>query len=206
MQKAPEVGSMPAGDGVAYMKWLYTALGIIGLIGSVFIAEGSKTSGVGRTVLYLLLPATITGILFWLGEFPSILVGVLVSLPFYLIAINSTKGMINVLLYVLPLVLVFGGLALWEARDEAILERGLPASAKVLEVRDLNTNIGVDPLISLRLQVFPPNGSPYETETKLVVSRLAMAYYRPGITVSVKYDPKKPKRVVVESIQSAGLP
>jgi hypothetical protein len=181
-------------------------LGLIAFVWPMAIVGTGETRGVGRTVLLLLPAVALTAVLLWLAEFPLFAVGIMIVIPFYILIVNKTKGLPNLLAYVLPLVLVFGGLALWEARSKALLERGLPASARVLEVRDMNTNIGVDPLISLRLLVLATDGVPYEVETKLLVTRLAMAYYQPEVMVNVRIDPGNRKRVVVESIQSGRLP
>jgi len=189
------------------MKWLYYCLLAVGIFGEMFIATTSKARGIGHTVLLLVPAAALVGVVAWLAEAPLPIIAALVCIPF-VFATDGTRGWswLHLIALLGPVTVMFGLPWLWQARGEDLLKRGLPASATVLEAQDLNWNIGVDPVLALRLQVSPPEGASYETKTVQVVSRLSMAYYQAGMTVKVRIDPEKPQRVAVESIQSVHLP
>jgi hypothetical protein len=77
----------------------------------------------------------------------------------------------------------------------AASEQGLPAEATVLKVWDTGWTINDDPRVGLLLQVRPPGGTPYQVETKSVVSRLVVARLQPGAVVQVRYDPHDARKV-----------
>ncbi|RPI29041.1 MAG: hypothetical protein EHM70_16080 [Chloroflexota bacterium] len=86
------------------------------------------------------------------------------------------------------------------------MKGGEPAAATVLKVWDTGTTINDDPLVGLLLEVRPLGMSPYQAEAKTIVSRLEIAMVRPGVTAQVKYDPKKPSKIAVVSIEARPEP
>ena len=51
--------------------------------------------------------------------------------------------------------------------------------------------------IGLRLQIQPPQGQPYEVETKAVVRKLKLAQLQAGCLIAVKSDPQDRDRVAL---------
>jgi len=87
----------------------------------------------------------------------------------------------------------------------AEIKNGITAQARVLKVWDTGVSINNNPQVGLLLEVSPLGGSPFQAESKTVVSRLNVALVQPGTTAEVKYDPEKPQRLQILSlnIQSA---
>ena len=109
----------------------------------------------------------------------------------------------NVLLF---LVLLFAGVGalLWATSSgflttggnyKRLIEYGEDAQATVLAMKDTGITINKDPYVSVRLRVQPAGQPAYETNMRVAVSRLAIP--RVGDTVQVKFDPKKPKDLIV---------
>lgn len=103
--------------------------------------------------------------------------------------------------------LTFGilGVVFWSVfwpmiRSDRLLKTGEPAEATILKLWDTGVTLNENPQIGLRLEVRPPGRAPFQTETKMVVSRLQTSAYQPGQVVQVRYDPNNPKRVAVESV------
>jgi PDZ domain len=101
------------------------------------------------------------------------------------------------------LLLLLAGLALGcsmfdsgmgEARE---LQRvGLPAQAEILSIGETGLSINHDPVITLGVEVRPPDRPPYQATIKrLLVSRLEIPQFQPGRVIPVRYDPKDPSRV-----------
>jgi hypothetical protein len=77
------------------------------------------------------------------------------------------------------------------------IKDGVEAQAKVLKVWDTGVSINDNPQVGLLLEISPAGGNPIQVEAKTVVSRLNAALVQPGITVDVRYDPQKPRRLRV---------
>ncbi len=80
------------------------------------------------------------------------------------------------------------------------IRNGIDTSAKVLKVWDTGVSINDNPQVGLQLEIVPESRIPYTAEAKTVVSRLTVAQVQPGITAQVRYDPLKPERVQVLSL------
>ena len=84
------------------------------------------------------------------------------------------------------------------------IKNGVTAHAKILKVWDTGVSINDNPQVGLILEVSPASGSPFQAEAKTLVSRLNAALVQPGVTAEVKYDPQKPLRLQVLSLQIKG--
>ena len=54
------------------------------------------------------------------------------------------------------------------------------------------------PQVGFQIQVLPPSGIPYVTQTTLVVSQLVIPRIQPGAVVRAKLDPTNPNNVALE--------
>jgi len=72
------------------------------------------------------------------------------------------------------------------------------AQATVLKLWDTGTSVNNHPVVGMLLEVLPPDGQPYQTETKSLIPRLAVGQVQPGAVVRVKIDPAKRDRVALD--------
>ncbi len=86
------------------------------------------------------------------------------------------------------------------AADKAIKLNGQTAQAVILSIWDTGVLINNNPRIGIKLEVRPPNGTPFEAEVKQVISFLQTSQYQPGQLLEVKYDPVNPTKVVITGI------
>ena len=82
------------------------------------------------------------------------------------------------------------------------IKNGITTQASVLKVWDTGVSINDNPQVGLLLEITPPDGTPFRTEAKTIVSRLNAALVQPGIKVDVMYDPKNLKRVQVMTVHT----
>jgi len=75
---------------------------------------------------------------------------------------------------------------------------GLSGKAVITEVRDTGVTINNSPQVKLILQVKNTFGQTYTTQTRVLVSRLNMNAYHPGMEIPVKIDPKNEMNVVID--------
>jgi hypothetical protein len=80
------------------------------------------------------------------------------------------------------------------------IKNAMTAPARVLKVWDTGVSINDNPQVGMLLEVTPSLASPFQVETKSVVSRLNAALVQPGITAEVRYDAQKPKRLEIVSL------
>ncbi len=111
--------------------------------------------------------------------------------------------------YVLICWAIFSLAARHDRRVDAALKASAVAAsapAVVLEVRDRGIELGVNPVLTVRIRVTPTDAEPFEGEVAFLPSRLDMGLVRKGTTLLVRYDPDHQRRIAVEAITSAAIP
>ncbi len=96
-----------------------------------------------------------------------------------------------------PLVMVFR-LMRGSMERSRILSSGIPAQATISRIWETGVQVNNQPQVGFALQVWPPNGAPYMTEVKMVVSALVIPRIQPGAVVAVKIDPADPRKVAID--------
>jgi hypothetical protein len=76
---------------------------------------------------------------------------------------------------------------------------GLSGKAKILEVKDTGVTINNNPQVKLILEVKGSLGQRYNTQCRVLVSRINPWAYQPGMEVPVKIDPKNELNVVIDT-------
>lgn len=103
-------------------------------------------------------------------------------------------------LLIIPVVLIIIGVSLLPFLRIIFpveIKNGVTAQAKVIKVWDTGVSINDNPQVGLLLEISPPGDNSFQVEAKSVVSRLNAALVQPGITAEVKYDPEKPQRLQI---------
>lgn len=107
----------------------------------------------------------------------------------------------------LPL-LVIGfvlGPVLWNRHKEArLLERGVAAIARVLEVIDTGDRMNKNPVVRVRLSVRGADGVEFPAEVRTVASAVRLQTLKPGAELAVRYDAGQRERVAID--ESVGTP
>jgi hypothetical protein len=147
------------------------------------------------------------------------IIGDLAVIVFFIIGIMQVRGngdlFSNPIVYfalglfiLVPLVVL---LARFRQGDGAsnidLLRTGTSAYATVIEVGDMRslTN-GGKARVGLKLQINPPDGTYFEARTTAIVSSPTSNPYYTGMMVKVRYDPKNPKRVVIDDGSAGAAP
>ncbi len=103
----------------------------------------------------------------------------------------------------IPVVLVITAVVMWSvfrSISPRKIKNGVTAAARVLEVHDTGVSINDNPQVRLVVEVMPKSGSPFRAEVKTLVSRLNAALVQPGVEAIVEYDPLKPTRIQLSSL------
>lgn len=82
--------------------------------------------------------------------------------------------------------------------DRAVLEQGTTAKAKILNVQQTGMMVNYSPQVILQLEVYPPDGEPYQATTKAVIPIVNIPQFQPGTEVSVKIHPTNPSIVELD--------
>jgi hypothetical protein len=75
---------------------------------------------------------------------------------------------------------------------------GLPGKATILEVKDTGITINNNPQVKLMLEVKNSYGQKYNTQCRVLVSRINPNMFMPGMEVPVLIDPKNEQNVVID--------
>ncbi len=82
-----------------------------------------------------------------------------------------------------------------------LLQRGLPAAARVLAVRDTGLTVNnMYAALELTLEVHPPHRPAYLARTRALLGRTQWGALQPGMVVQIRIDPQNPQRIAIESI------
>jgi len=106
----------------------------------------------------------------------------------------------------IAMIVIFGSLGLiiyrfiWKPKFNIrrLQKSGIPAKAKVLEVRDTGIAINNNPQVKLVMEIKNNLGQVYTTTCKTIVSRRNPGYFKPGMEVLIKIDPKNKENVIIE--------
>jgi hypothetical protein len=81
------------------------------------------------------------------------------------------------------------------APNRDLITTGETAQATILKFWDTGMTINDNPMVGFLLEVNAPNRTPYQVETKHMISRLNIGQLRPGAVIAVKVDPANPQRI-----------
>jgi hypothetical protein len=111
---------------------------------------------------------------------------------------------IGIIVTVMSLIFVFrlfGGLQKAAKEEQRILTTGQPAGGQIINVQQTGTYINNQPQVVISLQVFPPNGQPYQTSLTKVVSMFQIPQFQVGAQVALRIDPANPMQVAIAGAQ-----
>ncbi|MGQ0737566.1 MAG: hypothetical protein ACT4OJ_00755 [Bacteroidota bacterium] len=136
----------------------------------------------------------------WIGIIGGI-IGLLVAIA----VVITTTGSMGIYIS-LAMLLLFGGMFYLFYRlffkpminASRLQKTGLPGKAIILEVRDTGVTINNNPQVKLVLEVKNSFGQKYNTQCRVLVSRINPGAYMPGMEVPVKIDPKNELNVVLD--------
>ncbi len=136
----------------------------------------------------------------WIGLVAGV-VGLLVGVGVVMMTAGSTGTYISI-----GMLALFGGMFYLFYRiffkpminANRLQKTGLPGKARILEVRDTGVTINNNPQVKLILEVKNSLGQTYQTQCRVMVSRLNPWAYQPGMELPVKIDPKNDQNVVLD--------
>jgi hypothetical protein len=112
---------------------------------------------------------------------------------------NPFENILMIVLLVIGLSISLGPLIWGHFRKCNILKHGIAAKAKIIDVADTGRRHNYNPVVKIRLAVTDNAGPDYLVEVTMTVSPVRLVKYQPGYVVTVKYDPKSPDRVAIDS-------
>jgi hypothetical protein len=93
--------------------------------------------------------------------------------------------------------IVAGPIIVRQLQEDAVLAKGTPARAVVLELVATGNLYNETPELRIVLQVTPASGEPWRAHVLEFVSAHDTPKIQPGTEISVKYDPEQPSRVAI---------
>ena len=116
------------------------------------------------------------------------------------IAAAPLFGSILSLFFIVLFGYIFGGQYLKDRKRKQLLESGIQANGKIIEMWDTGWTMNNQPKSGMVIEVTPRTGMPFKSEISLVISRLQTSYYQVGANCVVRYDPNNQKNVAIESL------
>lgn len=80
---------------------------------------------------------------------------------------------------------------------QRLLATGRPGTATVTAMRDTGVTVNDNPQVELDLDVAVEGMPVFPVTHRQVISRLAVAGFRPGATVPVRVDPQHPRTLMI---------
>ena len=106
--------------------------------------------------------------------------------------------LISILLVVVMVYRIIGLPVRYTPHEKEILRHAVVAQAKIISIEYTGKKQKLHPEITFQLDVFTASGEPYKTESTTFVSVYKLSKFIPDSIISVKYDPKNKKTVVIE--------
>jgi hypothetical protein len=136
----------------------------------------------------------------WIG-----IIGGLIGLVVGVGAVVATGGKSGIWMG-LGMLVIFGGMFYLFYRlffkpminANRLQKTGLSGTARILEVKDTGVTINNNPQVKLMLEVKNSFGQKYNTQCRVLVSRINPNAFMPGMEVPVLIDPKNEKNVVID--------
>ncbi len=113
---------------------------------------------------------------------------------------NSKKSLVITISILLFILMPLAGIFIPKCFDNKLLKNGFPAKAKILKIRDTGNRFNEQPQVELLLEVHASGYKPYQTYVKMFISPVYLPQFQPGAQVNIKYNPKNPKKVAIESV------
>lgn len=107
---------------------------------------------------------------------------------------------IGVIATIATLVFVFrflGKMASANKEAARVLSVGQPAVGQVVAAQQTGTYVNNNPQISLRINVTPHGGAPYQVQMTKIVGMLEIPQYQIGAHLDVRVDPANPSNVAI---------
>jgi hypothetical protein len=82
--------------------------------------------------------------------------------------------------------------------DPTITKSGIPAQATIQNVWQTGTYVNNNPQVGLQLEVRPPTGVAYVTQTNAIIPLVNIPQFQPGAVVPVKIHPTDPSKVILD--------
>lgn len=83
-------------------------------------------------------------------------------------------------------------------QKDQIIENGLPAEAKILDIEPTGTIVNSQYEYRMTLEVYPEEGQTYQADVKEIINAIYAPQFQPGMYLRVKYDPEDPGRIAIE--------
>jgi hypothetical protein len=136
----------------------------------------------------------------WIG-----IIGGLIGLIVGIGAVIATAGS-SAPIFAVIMIVIFGGMFYLFYRlffkpmiNAARLQKtGLPGRATILEVRDTGVTINNSPQVKLMMEVKNSFGQKYNTQCRVLVSRINPNMFMPGMEIPVLIDPKNEQNIVID--------
>ena len=80
-----------------------------------------------------------------------------------------------------------------------LLRFGVTAKAKITDIIDTGRRYNYNSVCRIKLAITDNAGREYPAEVTMPISPLRLVKYQPGYVVRVKYDPRSPNRVTIDS-------
>lgn len=111
---------------------------------------------------------------------------------------KATENLLVALVAVAAFALGFGPVLWRHFQRVSVLNNGVPAQAKVLELHPTNRLHNNERVVRIRLQVTGSGGRQYVGEVTMPLSAARVPQVQPGAQVAVRYLPDSPQRIAID--------
>jgi hypothetical protein len=107
----------------------------------------------------------------------------------------ATAG--GLLATIVPIVLVFSGMARGAQLQSRLRQTGVPGTARIVSVAETGLTVNDAPQVDMVLEVAISGRPPYQVRHRELVPRLALGRLTDGRPLQVMVDPMQPEQLVV---------
>lgn len=116
--------------------------------------------------------------------------------------------LVSVLVPIVLVVVIMGALMRGQKATDELLQRGMPARGRILQLGTTGGSVAVmghrHLKLTLTVEVHPQMGQPYTATFEQLISELQIPSIQPGAPVELRVDPQNPMRIALASVGGAG--
>ena len=127
-----------------------------------------------------------------------ITLGAILFLASFLVQFNASSPFLNGLANLSgPILLVLGLLLLWSTGSGKQFKNGVPVTGQLVSVVRAGSTFNGRPQYMLTVQFTAGDGRQVMAAEKKIISSAELAQYQPGMLISLQYNPRNPRQVMV---------
>ncbi len=125
------------------------------------------------------------------------------SQPRQSIQLGKTASRLVILAFAAIIIVPIAYFMIWPSYVRSqLLKTGLQAEGTIVDISPTGNYVNNQPEARIVVDIRPEGGTPFRSETRMIINPIYAPSYQPGRNVRVRYDQNDPSKMTIEYTQS----